>query len=77
MLNQELGSFCANTGSGEVVQHARDKIAKMKCVEELVRQAKIEKMSRYVGRVAVALVVIVIVASVTSVFLKCPNCGHN
>jgi hypothetical protein len=34
----------------------------MKCVEELVRHVKIEKMSRHVGRVAVALVVIVIVA---------------
>ena len=35
----------------------------MKCAEELVRHAKIEKMSRSIGRVAVALVVIVIVAS--------------
>ena len=59
------------------MQHARDKTAKIKCVEELVRHAKIEKMSRYVGRVAVALVFIVIVASVISVFLKCANCGHN
>jgi hypothetical protein len=65
------------SGSGEVMQHARDKIARMKCVEELVRHVKIEKMSRHVGRVAVALVVIVIVTSIVSVFLSCANCGHN
>ena len=58
------------------MEHAKDQTVKRKCVEALVRHAKIERMSRLVGRVAIAVIVVMLVASVASVFFKCIGCGH-
>jgi hypothetical protein len=56
--------------------HAKDQIIKKKCVEALVRHARIERMSRLVGWVSIAVFVVMLVASVASVFFKCVGCGH-
>jgi hypothetical protein len=60
----------------EVMEYAKDQINKRKCIEALVLHAKIERMSRLVGRVAIAVFVVSVVASVASVFSKCIGCGH-
>lgn len=60
----------------EVMEHANDQIIKKKCVEALVRHAKIDRMSRLVGRVSIAVFVVMLVASIASLFFKCIGCGH-
>jgi hypothetical protein len=57
------------------MEHAKDQIKK-ECVEALVLRARIDRMSRIVGRVAIAVFVVMLVASVASPFLKCIGCGH-
>jgi hypothetical protein len=58
------------------MEHANDQIIKKKYVEALVRHAKIERMSRLVGRVAIAGFVVMLVGSIAGIFLKCSGCGH-
>ena len=58
------------------MEHANDQIIKKKSVEALVRHAKIDRMSRLVGRVSIAVFVVMLVASIASLFLKCIGCGH-
>jgi hypothetical protein len=58
------------------MEHANDQMIKKKCVEALVRHAKIDRMSRLVGRVAIAVFVVMLVGSIAGVFFKCSACGH-
>jgi hypothetical protein len=58
------------------MEHANDRLIKKKCVEALVLSAKIERMSKLVGRVSIAVFVVMLVASVASAFFKCIGCGH-
>jgi hypothetical protein len=53
-----------------------DQIIKKKCVQALVLHAKIDRMSRLVGRVSIAVFVVMLVASVAAPFFKCIGCGH-
>ena len=57
------------------MQHVKDQIRK-ECVEALVLRARIDRMSRIVGRVAIAVFVVMLVASVAAPFFKCIGCGH-
>jgi hypothetical protein len=58
------------------MEHANDQIIKKKCVEALVLHAKIERMSRLVGRVSIAIFVVMLVASVAAALFKWIGCGH-
>ncbi len=69
-------SYQERQAAHEVMEHAEDQTIKKECVEALVLHAKIERMSRHLGRVAIAIFVVMLVASVASVFLKCIGCGH-
>jgi hypothetical protein len=68
-------SYQERQAAHEVMEYV-DQINKKKCIEALVLHAKIERMSRLVGRVAIAVFVVSVVASVASVFSKCIGCGH-
>jgi hypothetical protein len=57
------------------MEHAKGQIRK-ECVEALVLRARIDRMSRIIGRVAIAIFVVMLVASVASPFFKCIECGH-
>ena len=57
------------------MQHVKDQIRK-ECVEALVLRARIDRMSRIVGRVAIAVFVVMLVAAVAAPFFKCIGCGH-
>jgi hypothetical protein len=58
------------------MEHANDQIIKKKCVEALVLHAKIDRMSRLVGRVSIAVFVVMLAATVAAPFFKCIGCGH-
>ncbi len=69
-------SYQERQAAHEVMEHAKDQTIKKECVEALVLHAKIERMSRHIGRVAIAVFVVMLVASVAHVFFKCIGCGH-
>jgi hypothetical protein len=69
-------SYQERQAAHEVMEYAKDQINKRKCIEALVLHAKIERMSRLVGRVAIAVFIVSVFASVASVFFKCIGCGH-
>ena len=68
-------SYQKRQAGREVMEHAKGQISK-ECVEALVLRARIDRMSRIVGRVAIAIFVVMLVASVASPFFKCIGCGH-
>ena len=58
------------TGNAQVMEQAKDQTNNKESVEALVLHAKIERMSRHVGRVAIVIFVVCVVASIASRFFK-------
>jgi hypothetical protein len=58
-----------NWAAREVMEQAGEEINK-RCVDELVRYAKIEKMSRHIGRVSSAIFGVALLASMASVLVR-------
>ena len=52
------------------MEHAKEQTTDRASVEALVLQAKIERMSRHVGRVAIGFFVVCVVASIASRFFR-------
>jgi len=52
------------------MEHAKDQTTDKASVEALVLQAKIERMSRHIGRVAIVIFVVCVVASIASRFFR-------
>ena len=52
------------------LEHAKEQTTDKASVEALVLQAKIERMSRHVGRVAIVVFVVCVVASIASRFFR-------
>ena len=52
------------------LESAKDQTTDKKSVEALVLRAKIERMSRHIGRVAIVVFVVCVLASIASSFSK-------
>ena len=52
------------------MEHAKEQTTDKASVEALVVQAKIERMSRHVGRVAIGFFVVCVVATIASHFFR-------
>ena len=52
------------------MEHAKEQTTDKASVESLVMQAKIERMSRHVGQVAIGFFVVCVVATIASHFFR-------